>query len=130
MLLKKNYKNPRAIFVIKKNRPPWKSKKNPKNIKIFNNIGSHDGLKKNLPKSAKMPLIPAFFIHPVYSKLLHKMGSYFLDAQYVFVCMCVCVCFCVCILVNGLLLLFFKSIVICSIYFSLLNFYRFVFVFN
>ena len=24
------------------------------------------GWKKNLPKSAKMPLIPVFFIHPVY----------------------------------------------------------------
>ena len=40
--------------------------KNFKNSKIFINIGSHDGLQKKLPKSAKMPLITLFFIHPVY----------------------------------------------------------------
>ena len=38
--------------------------KKSQNSKIFNNIGSHDGLKKNLPKSAKMQLIPVFFYSP------------------------------------------------------------------
>ena len=38
--------------------------KNLKFFKIFNNIGSHDVLKKKLPKSAKTPLIPVFFDSP------------------------------------------------------------------
>ena len=46
---------------------PLEKSKNFKNSKIFNNIGSYDGLKKKIPKSAKMPLIPLFFIHPVYA---------------------------------------------------------------
>ena len=46
---------------------PLGKSKNFKNIKIFNNIGSHDGLKKKLPKSAKMPLITLFLLHPVFS---------------------------------------------------------------
>ena len=51
--------------------PLRKVKKYPKNSKI-NNIGSHDGLKKNI---TKMPLIPVFFIHPVYFYLYCELRS-------------------------------------------------------
>ena len=44
---------------------PLEKSKNFKIFKIFNNIGRHDGLKKKIPNSAKTPLIPVFFIHPV-----------------------------------------------------------------
>ena len=35
-------------------------------FEIFNDIGSHDGLKKKLPKLAKMPLITLFFSFTLY----------------------------------------------------------------
>ena len=48
---------------------PLEKSKNFKNSKIFNNIGSHDGLKTKLPRSAKMPLIKLFFASPCIYKL-------------------------------------------------------------
>ena len=53
---------------------PLEKSKNFINSKNFNNIGNHDGLKKKLPKSAKMPLIPLFFIHPVYDLVTVLIG--------------------------------------------------------
>ena len=52
---------------------PLEKSKNFKNSKIFNYIGSHDGLKKKLPKSAKIPLITLFFYSPcIYNRLYEQ----------------------------------------------------------